>query len=112
MADLVTKPYRPSNGDEGEWFMSQWCVRCTRDAAHRRNPDAGKGCKIIVYMLAFNIGDTEYPRQIVRTAGIPYDQWNPRCTAFREVGTTGASRKPGKQRPVEKLPLFRSCENG
>lgn len=26
------KPYRPSNGTEGDIFMSRWCRRCTKDS--------------------------------------------------------------------------------
>jgi len=28
-----TKPYRPSNGTEGDIFMSRFCARCERDRA-------------------------------------------------------------------------------
>ena len=30
------KPYRPSNGTEGEIFEATWCDHCQRDAAFRR----------------------------------------------------------------------------
>lgn len=108
---MKTEPYRPSNGTEGEIFMSNWCERCKKDAAHRRDPDAGKGCRIIVYMMGFHIGDKEYPRQIVQTAGVPWEERNPRCTAFVEVGTP-VNRNPVKQKPVETTPLFANTPSG
>lgn len=107
-----TEPYRPSNGTEGEIFMHNWCERCTRDAAHRRNADA-PGCKIIAYMMAFDIDDPEYPKQIVRTAGVPWGEGNPRCTSFREVGTRRSATELAaiKQRSVDRLPLFQRAKD-
>ena len=100
-----TEPYRPSNGTEGEIFMHNWCERCAKDAAHRRDENK-PGCRIITYMMAFDVGDKEYPKQIVQTANVPWEARNPRCTAFREVGVAGVSRKPAKQKPPETLALF------
>lgn len=65
------RPYRPSNGTEGEIFMAVWCERCALD-----DPD-GDGCKIQARTLAFSIDHPEYP-----------GEWNftnagtPQCTAF------------------------------
>jgi len=84
----MTKPYRPSNGTEGEMFFCAWCDRCKHDAAFRRNPDSGRGCALIANSMAYNIGDPEYPKQWVEDD----DGSNPRCTKF-------ALPTPRKRRP-------------
>lgn len=66
------KPYRPSNGSEGGWFMSRWCELCSRDS--EANP-----CDIIAHSMLYEIGEPEYPREWVR------DENGPRCTAFRDA---------------------------
>ncbi len=59
--------YRPSNGTEGEWFMSRFCYHCLADS--EESP-----CEILGEAMA---------------GGEP-DEWRedgprgPRCTAFRE----------------------------
>lgn len=61
-------PYRPSNGQEGDIFMSGHCQKCVRD----ENQD----CPIIANSMAFEVGDENYPREW---------QWRdgqPTCTAF------------------------------
>lgn len=77
----MSEAYRPSNGDEGEWFMSKWCERCTRDAANRADPDSGEGCRIIVYTMAYDVDEPEYPKEWVIKDGAPC------CTAFDEEPT-------------------------
>lgn len=61
-----TRPYRPSNGTDGEWFMGRFCYRCCRD-------DEDNPCEIL--------GNT--------LAGLPAVEWvqddrGPRCTAFAD----------------------------
>jgi hypothetical protein len=99
---IKTEPYRPSNGTEGDMFMANWCERCTKDRARRRSVDHA-GCRILSYMMAFHIEDPEFPKQIVRTADVPYIESDPRCTAFR---ASGAPRNMAKQRAADSLPLF------
>ena len=77
MAETI--PYRPSNGTEGELFMSQWCARCQRDRGSREAD--GDGCDIIAMTMAFNIRDPEYPKEW-RQDGLS----GPRCTAFLAEG--------------------------
>ncbi len=71
----TTELYRPSNGSEGEWFMSQWCDRCVKDTPSRP-------CRILGRTMVFDTRDKEYPHEWVHDAG----QWpgNPRCTAFSD----------------------------
>lgn len=65
----TTKPYRPSNGDEGLWFTSQWCDRCVKDTK-------SKPCRIIARTMALDIDHKDYPREWVE------DDDGPRCTVF------------------------------
>jgi hypothetical protein len=71
-----TKPYRPSNGTEGECFYGAWCAKCSREAH-------GNHCGIFGRSLMFQVGDPQYPREWVRDA----DAYpgNPRCTAFTKI---------------------------
>lgn len=68
------KPYRPSNGTEGEMFQDRWCANCKKD-----DYEKGVYCPILSASLAFDTDDPEYPKE-----------WNhgpdgqPRCTAFEE----------------------------
>ena len=45
------KPYRPSNGTEGEMFQAAWCAQCEADRAFRDNPDHADGCPIILAVM-------------------------------------------------------------
>ncbi|OGT55461.1 MAG: hypothetical protein A3E01_09120 [Gammaproteobacteria bacterium RIFCSPHIGHO2_12_FULL_63_22] len=73
---MERKPYRPSNGSEGEAFMCTWCAKCERDRAHREDWSVD-GCPIIVATMALVIDDPDYPKEWVYGAtGYPI------CTAF------------------------------
>ncbi|WP_278983242.1 hypothetical protein [Sphingobium yanoikuyae] len=74
MTDLHA--YRPSNGTEGEIFMSQWCAKCTLDRG-RREGDAFDGCEIIDLTMAYDIDDPSYPDAWVRD-----DDGTPHCLKF------------------------------
>lgn len=60
MSDL---PYRPSNGTEGDIFMSKWCFRCIKES----------GCTILTGAMA-----GKSPKQW-RT-----DADGPRCNSFQD----------------------------
>lgn len=65
------KPYRPSNGTEGEMFMSRFCYRCQHD------DDEEEPCPILTMTFAVGIEDADYPREWM------YDQaGKPICSAF------------------------------
>ena len=64
------KPYRPSNGTEGEMFMAEFCDRCSK---------CDVGCQIIVASMAFEKDDPEYPKEWVFDS-----EGCPTCTAFEE----------------------------
>ena len=76
----MSRLYRPSNGTEGECFTSEWCERCSRDAAFRENPDSGDGCPIVASTMIYDITDDEYPIEWIEDD----DGGNPRCTAFTD----------------------------
>lgn len=73
---MITEPYRPSNGTDGEIFYETQCAGCARESG-------GKHCRLIGLAMAYNIGHPGYPKEWVRDAdgGWP---GNPRCTAFRD----------------------------
>jgi hypothetical protein len=67
--DRVGKPYRPSNGSEGEWFMEDFCYKCKMDE--------NESCEIVAKTMFHDIGEPGYPKEWV------YDiEGNPMCTAF------------------------------
>lgn len=59
----VSKPYRPSNGTEGESFMSRWCYRCIKE----------NNCTILTGALF-----GKQPKQWRRGSG------GPLCTSFQD----------------------------
>lgn len=68
-----SQTYRPSNGTEGEGFISAWCCNCERD----RHED----CTILAATFAYDVEDAEYPREWC------FDrQGRPQCTAFVPEG--------------------------
>lgn len=69
-------PYRPSNGTEGEMFLSHYCSRCRRDRGSRSD-DGDDGCSIIVRTMALPIDHPDYPKEWVMS-----ENRTPRCTAF------------------------------
>lgn len=73
-----SEPYRPSNGCEGDWFMSQFCEQC---AIANLDDDADDlPCSILGRALGYSIDDPEYPKEWVQ------DEHGKRCTAFVAEG--------------------------
>jgi len=66
------KPYRPSNGSEGEIFFSTYWAACTK--SKRSDP-----CEIEGAAMFYQIGDEDYPKQWIYGR-----DGQPKCTAFRE----------------------------
>ena len=64
------RSYRPSNGTEGDFFMSQWCAHC---ALNNLDDDF---CVIQMLALTHDIDDDEYPSEWIYRNGIPI------CTAY------------------------------
>lgn len=77
MINLRTKStrYRPSNGTEGDCFMSKWCSQC---AMHDFEDMEKEPCDILGRSLAFSIDDDAYPDEWTYN-----DNGEPICTAFK-----------------------------
>mgnify|MGYP004224667425 CR=1 FL=1 len=69
--DGIYRPYRPSNGTEGDIFMAQWCDKCALSDYE------GDGCMIQLRALAHRVDEPEYPAEWSFTNG-----GAPQCTAF------------------------------
>lgn len=84
-----TIPYRPSNGTEGDVFMSVFCSRCERDKDFTDDPEEGISCPIVANAFAYSIIDPEYPKEWVRDedseCGL-IGGCGARCTAFIQRG--------------------------
>ena len=63
------KPYRPSNGTEGEIFTLMHCKHC----AHGRAAE----CEIETAAMIFSVGEPDYPKEWVYDA-----EGHPTCTGF------------------------------
>jgi hypothetical protein len=70
MMNKMATQYYPSNGTEGEGFISKWCENCKRDPASR-NVEAKTMCRIFNNSL---LG--KQPKQWIYQNGIPT------CTSF------------------------------
>lgn len=78
----MSAKYRPSNGTEGEGFISHFCCQCAR--SEHLQPGAGTdtmaGCPILDLTFIHDVEDPEYPAEWVR------DAEGARCTAFVPEG--------------------------
>ena len=68
----AAKPYRPSTGTEGEWFITRWCCECERDKDH--------DCPIVANTFVYSVDDPRYPKEWI------YTDDGAECTAFVERG--------------------------
>lgn len=73
----MSRPYRPSNGTEGDGFRSLFCDMCERD----KNQD----CRILSATLAYDVGEPEYPKEWVQDDNAEHGM-TARCTAFVPLG--------------------------
>lgn len=80
------RPYRPSNGTEGEVFQSGWCNNCAND-----DVDTGDFCRILSNALM-----GEQPEEWV------YQNRQPTCTAFMPFDGRG----PTPQQRCKHTPDF------
>lgn len=74
MHGCVGKPYRPSNGTEGELFFGAYCADCTRQRTEH-------GCSIARRALFHNVREEGYPNEWIYG-----HDGQPACTAFEEGG--------------------------
>jgi len=71
------KPYRPSNGTEGDMFYDQFCLYCKHD--NFDHDTCSGGCPILLRTMAHDIGEPEYPSEWKFDS-----EGRPTCTAFEE----------------------------
>lgn len=64
------KPYRPSNGTDGDWFQDDWCSKCHFEHGKKQ-------CKTLNLTMFFDTNDKEYPKEWV------YKDGNPVCLKYR-----------------------------
>lgn len=83
------KPYRPSNGTEGETFQETWCAGCEADRGFREDHERFDGCPIIANAMALTVDDPDYPKEWVYRA-----DGQPMCSAFVEIGSAQPPRCP------------------
>jgi hypothetical protein len=80
----MSKPYRPSNGSEGVYFMASFCDKCENDI-DEENP-----CPIIGASMAYGVDDPRYPKEWIQDeVGLgEFPIKNPKCTNFKpDAGT-------------------------
>lgn len=82
---IAGSKYQPSNGTEGEIFISNWCGNCARDKAMSEGLpleecDDDQVCDILARSF-HNINDATYPTEWQYGA-----DGQPRCHAFVEAG--------------------------
>ncbi len=72
MAD--EKKYCPSNGTEGDWFESKFCMNCINT---NPNPTLKPQCKIWCAAVCYHVNEPEFPKEWT------YNSENkPTCTAW------------------------------
>ena len=73
--DMEKGKYRPSNGTEGEGFMSMFCEQCLNDKTYREKQYGG--CDIIALTMGLDVTDEKYPSEWT------YDKdGHPTCTLY------------------------------
>jgi hypothetical protein len=72
------KPYRPSNGTEGENFTTKFCEKCCNSGIDPEDAEGFITCRIHYKTLCFDADDTRYPKQWVEED----DGKNPQCLQF------------------------------
>ena len=82
MTDI--KLYQPSNGSEGDWFMGQFCFRCSK-MPHAT--EAKNQCWILGKTFMYKVTDKKYPKQWI------YRDGRPVCTSFKDRDIHNAERR-------------------
>lgn len=77
LKERAGQKYRPSNGSEGDMFMSRYCCTCVKDQAFRE--DRGDSCPIVAATFCYDEDDPLYPAEWVYG---PDGQ--PTCLAYEE----------------------------
>ena len=70
------KPYKPSNGTEGEYFMSEHCYQCIHD---NPDPDKNPKCELLLASMCFDMNEKGYPKEWCYN-----EEGRPTCTKFNK----------------------------
>lgn len=88
------KPYRPSNGTEGDIFREEFCDRCVKE-----DYENDVHCPILTAALWHSIGEADYPVEWI------YDHTGrPTCKAFDDG--FGSGQEPKYYRCPDTLDMF------
>lgn len=74
---LHGKPYRPSNGSEGDYFINEFCHNCIHGKYEHTGDINDNPCDIISNSMAFDKDDPNYPKQWTHD-----ENGYPTCTAW------------------------------
>ena len=67
--------YRPSNGTEGDYFISKYCMNCVHCDP---DPEGQTQCEIIMLTMIYDVTDEDYPNEWVYVDGKPTcTKWQP-----------------------------------
>lgn len=89
--ELIGKPYRPSNGTEGECFFNHYCDHCLHDNGK------DKLCDLIACSMAFDVDEPGYPKEwIYEAENDRFKGVHPVCTKYVhwDWGTDDDPREP------------------
>lgn len=73
------KPYRPSNGTEGQMFEDRFCCHCRKFVDEEADEDEAAGCRLPDLAMLYEISDPKYPKQWVFDA-----DGRPTCKEFEQ----------------------------
>ena len=82
---MALKPYRPSTGSEGVWFIEQWCCDCK----------AYNICSILSKSFYANVDQWKYD-----------GEGDPMCTSFHNVDWPKKKRQQKVSKRQLKLPMI------
>lgn len=71
------KPYRPSNGSEGMWFIAEYCEQCIHERFMHTQDHSDKKCDILNRSMLCDLNDDDYPEEWI------YQDGKPICTAHQ-----------------------------
>lgn len=80
---MENRRYRPSNGSEGDHFISFYCENCIHEKYIHTMDEHDKQCDILIRSMFYDVADEEYPDEWTYT-----DQNVPVCTKFKAYNWT------------------------
>lgn len=75
----MNKKYRPSNGDEGLWFVDKFCCNCIHGKYEHTGNMVDKPCELLTASFMCDIADPMFPKEWVYA-----EDGKPTCTAFKK----------------------------